>query len=302
MGPIGVARHLVAIFAGPSGHETGGTALDWTGVGRCLWQPSILTISWVYIALMGREGLTKATQVAILNANYMAKRLEKYYPVFYTRDARVRRARVYSGLRPFKENSGVEAMDVAKRLMDYGFHAPTVSFPVAGTLMIEPTESEVEGRVGSILRCVDCDSSRDSRYCGRTAAARNNRAEECPAYGAGGDGVRVDRTLLAASRLHFPLRGCETINFGRAWAVSMKPMAIATSFAPVRRWMPLPNLYGRCHGSCRPPFSFAFGVPAPSVALSVSYLYGVSFRLAGEEPARPLTFARKTDHATWTQA
>ena len=104
--------------------------------------PSILTISWVYIALMGRDGLKKATQVAILNANYMAKRLEKHYPILYTGNSGFVAHEFILDLRQFKEAAGVEAMDVAKRLMDYGFHAPTVSFPVAGTLMIEPTESE----------------------------------------------------------------------------------------------------------------------------------------------------------------
>src|SRR4029079_14700492 len=104
--------------------------------------PSIVTISWVYIALMGRDGLTKATQMAILSANYMAKRLEKYYPVLYTGTSGFVAHEFILDLRPFKETTGIEAMDVAKRLMDFGFHAPTVSFPVAGTLMIEPTESE----------------------------------------------------------------------------------------------------------------------------------------------------------------
>ena len=147
--------------------------------------PSILTISWVYIALMGARGLTKATQVAILNANYMAKRLEKYYPVFYSGNARVRRARVYSGLRPFKENSGVEAMDVAKRLMDYGFHAPTVSFPVAGTLD-DRADGERSRRpeLDRFCEALICDSGGDSRHRGWTAAAHEQSAEECPPYGA----------------------------------------------------------------------------------------------------------------------
>ena len=103
---------------------------------------SILPISWVYIALMGPRGLTKASQVAILNANYMAKRLEGQYDVLY-RGEKGRSAHEFIlDLRPFKKSVGIEAEDVAKRLMDYGYHAPTMSFPVAGTLMIEPTESE----------------------------------------------------------------------------------------------------------------------------------------------------------------
>ena len=104
--------------------------------------PSILTISWVYIATMGGDGLTKATQVAILNANYMAKRLEKHFPIVYTGKSGLVAHEFILDLRQFKESTGVEVMDVAKRLMDYGFHAPTVSWPVPGTLMIEPTESE----------------------------------------------------------------------------------------------------------------------------------------------------------------
>jgi glycine dehydrogenase len=104
--------------------------------------PGILPIAWTYIAMMGREGLTKATQVAILNANYMAKRLEKHYSILYRGESGLVAHEFILDLREFKESAGVEAMDVAKRLMDYGFHAPTVSFPVAGTLMVEPTESE----------------------------------------------------------------------------------------------------------------------------------------------------------------
>ena len=91
---------------------------------------------------MGAYGLTKATQVAILNANYMAKRLEKHFPILYTGKNGFVAHEFIVDLRPFKEQGGIEAMDVAKRLMDYGLHAPTVSFPVPGTLMIEPTESE----------------------------------------------------------------------------------------------------------------------------------------------------------------
>jgi glycine dehydrogenase len=142
MGPIGVARHLAPYL--PSHPVTGlGTRESIGPVSAAPYgSASILPISWVYIALMGRDGLKKATQVAILNANYMAKRLEKHYSVVYTGATGHVAHEFILDLRPFKETSGVEAMDVAKRLMDYGFHAPTVSFPVAGTLMIEPTESE----------------------------------------------------------------------------------------------------------------------------------------------------------------
>jgi len=142
MWPIAVARHLVPFLSGHPVIGLGGTESIGPVSAAPYGCPSILTISWVYIALMGRDGLTKATQVAILNANYMAKRLEKYYPILYTGTSGFVAHEFILDLRQFKETAGVEAMDVAKRLMDYGFHAPTVSFPVAGTLMIEPTESE----------------------------------------------------------------------------------------------------------------------------------------------------------------
>ena len=142
MGPIGVARHLAPFLPGHPVTRLGGQDSIGPVSAAPYGSPSIVTISWVYIALMGRDGLTKATQVAILNANYMAKRLEKYYPILYRGTSGFVAHEFILDLRQFKETAGVEAMDVAKRLMDYGFHAPTVSFPVAGTLMIEPTESE----------------------------------------------------------------------------------------------------------------------------------------------------------------
>ncbi|MGH7461505.1 MAG: aminomethyl-transferring glycine dehydrogenase, partial [Longimicrobiales bacterium] len=104
--------------------------------------PSILPISWAYIRMMGGSGLTRASKVAILNANYVASRLESHYPVLYTGKNNTVAHECIIDPRPLKQSAGIEATDIAKRLMDYGFHAPTVSFPVAGTLMIEPTESE----------------------------------------------------------------------------------------------------------------------------------------------------------------
>jgi glycine dehydrogenase len=103
---------------------------------------SILLISWAYIKLMGAEGLTEATKVAILNANYIAARLEPHYPVLYRgRNGTVAHECILD-LRRVKKSAGIEVDDIAKRLMDYGFHAPTTSFPVIGTVMVEPTESE----------------------------------------------------------------------------------------------------------------------------------------------------------------
>jgi glycine dehydrogenase len=142
VGPIGVAAHLAPFLPGHPLVECGG-AQAIGPVSAAPWgSASILPISWVYVALMGAEGLTRATQIAILSANYMAKRLEPHYPVLYL-GAEGRCAHEFIlDLRPFKTSAGIEAEDVAKRLMDFGFHAPTMSFPVPGTLMIEPTESE----------------------------------------------------------------------------------------------------------------------------------------------------------------
>jgi glycine dehydrogenase len=131
MGPIVAARHLAPFLPGHPVMQLGGQDSIGPVAAAPYGSPSIVTISWVYIALMGRDGLTKATQIAILNANYMAKRLEKYYPVLYTGTSGFVAHEFILDLRPFKETTGIEAMDVAKRLMDYGFHAPTVSFPVA---------------------------------------------------------------------------------------------------------------------------------------------------------------------------
>ncbi len=147
VGPIGVAQHLVPFLPGHPVVKLGGPQAVGPVSAAPFGSPSILPISWAYIALMGRDGLTTATQVAILNANYMAKRLEKHYSILYRGDSGLVAHEFILDLREFKQSAGVEAMDVAKRLMDYGFHAPTVSFPVAGTLMIEPTESEAKSEL-----------------------------------------------------------------------------------------------------------------------------------------------------------
>jgi glycine dehydrogenase len=141
MGPIGVAEHLAPFLPGhPLVKVGGGSAIP--PVSAAPWgSASILLISYAYIRMLGAEGVTDATRFAILNANYIKSRLEKHYDVLYTRgNGRVAHEMIFD-LRAFKAK-GVEEGDVAKRLMDYGFHAPTVSFPVPGTLMIEPTESE----------------------------------------------------------------------------------------------------------------------------------------------------------------
>ena len=146
MGPIGVAAHLAAYLPAHPLTKTGG-ARAIHAVSAAPWgSASILLISYGYIRMLGAEGMTDATRYAILNANYIKARLEQHYPVLYARaNGRVAHELIFD-LRAFK-SAGIEEMDVAKRLMDYGFHAPTVSFPVAGTLMVEPTESEDKGEL-----------------------------------------------------------------------------------------------------------------------------------------------------------
>ena len=144
MGPIGVAEHLAPFLPSAPTLENPKSKIE-NQPGPVAQAPygsaSILTISWMYIRMMCAEGLTEATRVAILNANYIAKRLDPYFPVLYRGKHGTVAHECIVDLRQFK-SAGIEVEDVAKRLMDYGFHAPTVSFPVAGTMMIEPTESE----------------------------------------------------------------------------------------------------------------------------------------------------------------
>jgi glycine dehydrogenase len=158
MGPIGVKAHLVPFLPGhpelPSGSSRVG-AVSAAAFGSA----SILSISWIYITLMGGEGLTEATKAAILNANYIAARLQEHYPLLFKgSDGRVAHECIID-TRPLKEATGVSVEDIAKRLIDYGFHAPTMSFPVPGTLMIEPTESESKAEL--------------DRFCEAMIAIRN---------------------------------------------------------------------------------------------------------------------------------
>ncbi|HQZ02955.1 MAG TPA: aminomethyl-transferring glycine dehydrogenase [Thauera sp.] len=146
MGPIGLAAHLAPFMADHVVQPTGSVDRPNLGQGAVSAAPfgsaSILPISWTYIAMMGGEGLKRATEVAILNANFLAQRLQDDYPVLYTgSQGRVAHECILD-IRPIKAATGISEVDIAKRLMDYGFHAPTMSFPVPGTIMVEPTESE----------------------------------------------------------------------------------------------------------------------------------------------------------------
>jgi glycine dehydrogenase len=142
MGPIAVAAHLAPFLPGHPLVSVGGAAAI-PPVSAAPWgSPSILLISYGYVRMLGGAGMTQATRVAVLNANYLKVRLEPHYPVLYAgANGRVAHELIFD-LRPFKDRTGIDEQDVAKRLIDYGFHAPTVSFPVPGTLMVEPTESE----------------------------------------------------------------------------------------------------------------------------------------------------------------
>ncbi|MEM7297888.1 MAG: glycine dehydrogenase (aminomethyl-transferring), partial [Bacteroidota bacterium] len=139
MGPIGVAEHLTPYLPGHIVEESNNPAISAAPYGSA----SILPISHAYIAMMGAEGLKNATMMAILNANYIAVQLKDHFPVLYTNEKGRNAHELIIDCREFKK-SGIEVEDIAKRLIDYGFHAPTVSFPVPGTMMIEPTESEVK--------------------------------------------------------------------------------------------------------------------------------------------------------------
>jgi glycine dehydrogenase len=150
MGPIGVKAHLVPFLPDTAVdkharlvHKNGKSHQSIGMISAAPWgSASILVISWMYIAMMGAQGLTEATKVAILNANYIAQRLAPYYPILFKGKSGNVAHECVIDLRPLKRQAGIEVEDVAKRLMDYGFHAPTVSWPVAGTMMVEPTESE----------------------------------------------------------------------------------------------------------------------------------------------------------------
>ncbi|MDR2788553.1 MAG: aminomethyl-transferring glycine dehydrogenase [Candidatus Accumulibacter sp.] len=155
VGPIGVKIHLAPFLADHVVQPVGGAQCrnrEQGAVSAAPWgSASILPISWMYIAMLGGKGLRRATEAAILNANYIAARLKEHYPVLYTgKNGRVAHECILD-IRPLKAVTGIAEIDIAKRLMDYGFHAPTVSFPVAGTIMVEPTESESKAELDRFI-------------------------------------------------------------------------------------------------------------------------------------------------------
>jgi glycine dehydrogenase len=192
MGPIAVAAHLAPYLPGhplaPPGSQPVGpvSAAPWGSA-------SILPISFAYIAMMGEPGLRRATEVAILNANYIAHRLGAHYPVLYTgRSGRVAHELILD-CRGFKKSAGIEAEDIAKRLMDYGFHAPTMSFPVPGTLMVEPTESEGKAELDRFCEAMIAIRAEIAAIEGGQMDRANNPLKHAPHTAAAVAGTEWDR-------------------------------------------------------------------------------------------------------------
>ncbi len=181
MGPIGLKAHLAPFMANHAvapidGPHSGQGAVSAAPFGSA----SILPISWMYLAMLGGEGVKKATQVAILNANYVAGKLKDHYPVLYVgKNGRVAHECILD-IRPIKAATGIAEIDIAKRLMDYGFHAPTVSFPVAGTIMVEPTESESKAELDRFIAAMIAIRNEIHRIEQGELPADNNPLKNAP--------------------------------------------------------------------------------------------------------------------------
>jgi len=181
MGPIGVKAHLAPFVPGHSVVQIEGMLTEQGAVSAAPFgSASILPISWMYIRMMGAEGLKQASSVAILNANYIATRLKSAYPILYTgNDGHVAHECILD-IRPLKEQTGISELDIAKRLIDYGFHAPTMSFPVAGTLMVEPTESEGKEELDRFIDAMLSISSEIDRVAAGEWPAQDNPLVNAP--------------------------------------------------------------------------------------------------------------------------
>jgi glycine dehydrogenase len=180
MGPIGVAAHLAPYLPGHVVVATGGSQGIHALAAAPWGSASVLLISYGYIKMLGGAGMTDATRVAILNANYLKARLEPHFPVLYARaNGRVAHELIFD-LRPLRQASGIDETDVAKRLMDFGFHAPTVSFPVAGTVMVEPTESETKAELDRFCDAMICIRGEIQAVIDGRADARDNVLKNAP--------------------------------------------------------------------------------------------------------------------------
>ncbi|MFK3822203.1 aminomethyl-transferring glycine dehydrogenase [Pseudomonas yamanorum] len=231
VGPIGVKAHLAPFLPGHLHLERKDSAVSAAPYGSA----SILPITWMYIRMMGGEGLKRASQIAILNANYVARRLEEHYPVLYSGVNGLVAHECILDLRPLKETSGITVEDVAKRLIDFGFHAPTMSFPVAGTLMVEPTESESKEEL--------------DRFCDAMISIREEiRAVEQ------GTLDKQDNPLKNAPHTAAELTGEWNHNYSRELAVyPVSSLRESKYWPPVGR---VDNVYGDRNLSCAcPPLS-----------------------------------------------
>jgi glycine dehydrogenase len=241
VGPIGVAEHLVPFLPGHPLAETGGqgpavSAAPWGSAG-------ILPISWAYLRLMGPDGLKQATEHAILTANYVAARLRKHFPVLYTGATGLVAHECILDIRPLTKATGITNDDIAKRLIDFGFHAPTMSFPVAGTLMVEPTESEDKGEIDRFVEAM------------ATIRAEIEKV-------ATGEYDRDDNPLRNAPHTLAMVAGEWNRPYPRSVGVHPVPGLVGRSYlSPVRR---IDQAYGDRHLVCACPSPEAFAEPEPA--------------------------------------
>jgi glycine dehydrogenase len=248
VGPIGVREHLVPFLPG---HPVVGTGGDGPAVAGAPWgSAGILPISWAYLRLMGPDGLTRATEHAVLAANYLAARLREHYPVLYAGAGGLVAHECILDIRPLTRATGITNDDIAKRLIDYGFHAPTMSFPVAGTLMVEPTESEDKGEL--------------DRFVDAMIAIRGEIEKV-----ATGEYDRVDNPLRNAPHTLAMVAGEWGRPYSRTTALYPVPGLAGRGYlSPVRR---IDQAFGDRNlvCSCPPPEAFAEPEPAPGPAASV---------------------------------
>ena len=237
MGPIAVAAHLVPYLPGHPVVKTGGERAI-HAVSAAPWgSPNILVISYGYMKMLGGDGMTDATRYAILNANYIKSRLEAHYPVLYARqNGRVAHEMIFD-LRPLKQASGaanITETDVAKRLMDYGFHAPTVSFPVAGHADGRADGKRAERRARSLLR-------RDDRHPGEIQAVIDGKADPADnvlknaPHTAAAVSADAWRHAYSREQAAYPLPFVRAASSGRASGASTIRTATGTCSAPARR-------------------------------------------------------------------
>lgn len=216
MGPIGVKAHLAPFLPTHPVIATGGAHAFGTVAAAPFGSAAILPISFSYIALMGAEGLTNASKLAILNANYMAKRLEPHYPVLFRGKNGTCAHEFIIDLRQLKASAGIEAEDVAKRLIDYGYHAPTMSWPVTGTLMIEPTESENKAELDRFCDAMISIRREISQIESGAASRDNNVLKHAPHPASvvlANDWTRPYSREEAA----FPISYLKTSSIGKFW-------------------------------------------------------------------------------------